>query len=121
MSESEQLSLIVQWEGVCHLMFDLCHKMPKRVRFSFVHRLEGGTLDLLTKLYSARYQRHQTLVSTLQQVDAQLAQLKALSRIAHGRQLLSHGDYERLSVGLDEAGRMLGGWIKSSQQGHYAT
>lgn len=113
MSEVDQLSLLVHWEGACHLIFDLCAKMPKRARFSFVSRLEGAALDLNAQLTLARYKRGAERHDLLTEADAQLAILRVLSRLAHGRQLISHGDFERLSAALDEAGRMLGGWIRA--------
>ena len=113
MSEVDQLSLLLHWEGSCHLIFDLCLKMPKRARFSFVSRLEGGALDLLTHLNTARYLKGETRRTALTHADAQLASLRGLTRLAHGRHLISHGDFERLCGALDETGRMLGGWIKA--------
>ena len=80
---------------------------------SFVSRLEGGALELLSKLHLARYMRGLARRDTLIKADAQLAILRGLSRLAHGRQLISHGDFERLCSALDEAGRMLGGWIRA--------
>ena len=113
MAELDQLSLIMHWEGACHLTFDLCLKMPKNARFSFAQRLEGGALDMLTTLYSARYLRGDHLGTSLRQADVLLAQLRALARLAHARQLISHTGFDRLSSAYDEAGRMLGGWMKS--------
>ena len=116
MSEVDQLSLILHWEGACHLIFDICLKMPKRVRFSFVNRIEGGALDLFTLLNDARYQSDEARLELLRRADAQLANLRGLSRLAHGRALISHGDFERLCSSLDEAGRMLGGWVRATRE-----
>jgi len=41
-----------------------------------------------------------------------LVRLRTLVRLAHARRLLDHGGYEHVSRRLDEAGRMLGGWLK---------
>lgn len=112
MSEEQQLSLLMHWEGVSHLTFDLCLKMPKHARFSFVSRLEGGTLEVLTHLTRARYQRGQERLRSLGLADQELALLRALSRLAHTRALISHQGFERLALAHDEAGRMLGGWLK---------
>lgn len=116
MSETQQLSLLLHWEGCTQLTFDLCLKMPKRARFSFVSRLEGLTLDLLMNLTQAKYQNGIERLTSLQSADQKLAQLKILARLAHGRTLIAHSDFETLSRSYDETGRMLGGWLKSESK-----
>ena len=113
MTQSNQLTLILHVEGLCHKIFDVCLNMPKKVRFSVAQRLENYCLDLLTSLYKARYHQAQALKITLNHADSTLAQLRALCRFAHARQLISHRAFEQLASGLNETGKMLGGWLKA--------
>ena len=53
----------------------------------------------------------------LRRTDEKLGKLKVLMRLSHELQLISHGQYEEIAVRLFEAGKMLGGWIKSSRSG----
>lgn len=46
-------------------------------------------------------------------VDGHLAVLRTLLRLATDRRLMSVGALEALSRGVEEAGRMIGGWITS--------
>jgi hypothetical protein len=43
-----------------------------------------------------------------------LNRLRILIRLAHEIRLLSNGQYGEAAVRFDEAGRMLGGWMKSN-------
>ena len=113
LSESE-LSLLMQWEEVCCFSFSITERMPKRVRFSMVSRLDNGCLEVLQFLNQGRYVKGKARVAVLRKADAELGGLKVLVRIAFKMGYLTQKDFERLSKGYYEAGLMLGGWIKAS-------
>ena len=102
--------LLTRWEQVLGELLDRCAKFPKVSRFTFTQRIENLGLDVLEHLVRARFSKGASRRAALAEADIRLAQLRALLRLAHARTMLDHRGYEHLSRGLDECGRMLGGW-----------
>ena len=109
----EELPLFVHWEKVLGDLLDRTMKFPKSVRFTFSTRIDNLALDLYEGLVTARYSSGSRKRATLATLDGQLARLRVLVRLAHERRYLDHRGYEHVARGLDETGRMLGGWRTS--------
>ena len=69
---------------------------------------QGGVLE---KLIEARYTRDKSAV--LAQANLSLEKLRVLLRICHEERHLDHRGYEYAARNIDEAGRMVGGWLRS--------
>jgi hypothetical protein len=106
------LPLLRAWELILHALLDDTQGFPVRVRHSIVSRIDNSALEVLEQLITARYATHRRKLGALRRADEHLNRLRVLLRVAHARQYLSHGRFESHSQGLNEAGRMLGGWIK---------
>ncbi len=104
------LPLLVLWEDFLGWLLPALEKLPKSVRFTFTTRLQGTALDILESLVEARFRRDRQ--PALREASLRLERLRALIRVAHGQKLLPNGAYRFASERLDEAGRMLGGWLK---------
>jgi hypothetical protein len=85
------------------------------MRLSLLNRLENLALDFLQDLVEARYTRDRT--ATLRRMNLRLEQLRVLLRLCHDRRLLTPEGYEYGARMLLEAGRMVGGWIRSREPG----
>ena len=109
----EAPALVLLWESVLGDLLDRTARFPKVVRFTFANRIENLALDVLEDLVAARYAPKGEALGPLQRADGRLARLRVLVRLAHGRRYLDHRGYEHVSRGLDEAGRMLGGWRRA--------
>ncbi len=109
-SAHPDLPLLVLWEDFLGWLFPVLEKMPKGVRFTFATRMQGIALDILDGLVEARFRRERLRVLT--EVSLRLERLRTLLRVAHSLRLLSPAAYRHGSERMDEAGRMLGGWIK---------
>ena len=107
---SPELPLMVLWERLLGDLLDRTTRMPKSVRFTFAQRLDNLALDVVGFLAEARYASGLRKQRPLAEIDLRLVQLRLLLRIAHERRLTDSASYEHLMRGLDEAGRMLGGW-----------
>jgi hypothetical protein len=46
-------------------------------------------------------------------VNLRLERLRALLRIAHAQRYIATGPYRHAAERIDEAGRMLGGWLRA--------
>ena len=96
-------------------LLDRTMKFPKAVRFTLAGRMDNLALDILERIVEARYSAGSRKAEVLREADLALARLRALVRLSHDRRHLDHRGYEHVCRGLDEAGRMLGGWRR--QQG----
>ena len=105
--------LVGQWERVLGDLLDRTARFPKAVRHTLAVRLENHALDILEDLIEARFVAGTRRQAALRRADLRLARMRALVRIAHERRYLDHRGYEHVARGMDESGRMLGGWRKS--------
>lgn len=55
-------------------------------------------------------------LETLQAMSVKVDLLKVLLRLAKDTQAISHGKYLTLQEMLQEIGKMLGGWIRTTKQ-----
>jgi hypothetical protein len=108
------LPLLRMWESGLHALLDDTEQFPKRVRYSFVARIDQNALEILEQLTLARYASATKEQQALLSADQALAKLKVLLRVAHARGHLAHKRYERHTKLCEEAGRMLGGWLKAN-------
>jgi len=106
----EAPALLGRWEQVVDDLLDRTARFPKVVRFTFAARMENLALDVLEEIVEARYAGRGGKAEALRRADARLARLRVLVRLAHGRRYLDPKGYEHVARGMDEAGRMLGGW-----------
>ena len=109
--------LFTLWEEALDDLLDRTLKFPKSVRFTFSSRIDGLALDVLERLVEARYAPSGVKREALRHADLSLAKLRVLLRLAHKRRYLDHRGYAHVAERLDEAGRMIGGWIGRDAQG----
>ena len=103
--------LFVLWEEMLDDLLDRTLKFPKAVRFTFAGRIDGLALDIFERIVEARYAPAGVKREALRHADLSLAKLRVLLRLAHKRRYLDHRGYEHVAERLDEAGRMIGGWL----------
>ena len=108
----DELPIFVHWERTIGDLLDRTQRFPKAVRFTFATRIDGAALDVLERLAEARYARGRRKLGLLREVDAALVRLRVLLRLSFERRYLDRRGFEHVMRGLDEAGRMVGGWLK---------
>jgi hypothetical protein len=114
-NQDQDLAISILSENLCHLIFDLSSKFPVFLRHSLVSRLDQNALDLIMHLNSARFEDGTQRVHCLKNADITLSFLRVLIRISFTRKLISIGALENLNVKMSEIGKMLNGWMKSTQ------
>ncbi|MCC7155286.1 MAG: diversity-generating retroelement protein Avd [Bryobacterales bacterium] len=85
---------------------------PRAYKFSVGDRLVDAGLDLLTLLVDAAYTSEKLPV--LRQANRRVNSLRYLLRLSKDLRLIKLQAYEFASTGLEEIGRMAGGWVKAS-------
>lgn len=94
----------------------ICLKQfPKHEKHDMVSDIKQSMHELTKLIIRANKRYHKK--NTLQEIDIELDFLRMQIRLAADQQLryLSIKKYEHWSKLLNEIGRMLGGWIKSSR------
>jgi hypothetical protein len=89
-------------------------KFPKRVRFTFSDRINDLAIGMVEELLEARYTKNK--VGPLARANLRIEKIRVLMRICYEQRFLSRQSYEHSAYGLNEIGKMLGGWLKQQQE-----
>ena len=101
------LSEIVGWT------LDRTADIPKSQRFTFGQRLDNLSLDALQRTIRAvRGRTVKQKLTDLAALDLLLEELRVLWRLVNERGWISRQQLVFVQSKLDEAGRMVGGWMK---------
>jgi hypothetical protein len=92
-----------------------CHhtgKFPRNHRFVLGERIERNLYDLLATLIKAKYSKQRR--ELLEEANLTLEILRFQMRLAKDLQCLKVESYGFASKAIDEIGKLVGGWLKSS-------
>ena len=107
-----ELLVLQRWEDFCAWLIPHTGRWPKSSRFTFGQRVQNHALDIVELLVVARWEPRRRRRS-LDQANLMLERLRHLFRLARGAGIMSPSGFESAMRGLDETGRMLGGWRKA--------
>jgi len=108
-----ELQIFMKWTEFLKWLLAATDKFPKKARFTFTTRIDNLALDILEDIIETRYDKAARRAN-LRRVNIRLEKLRILLRICHELRYLSNGQYEHAAVGLNEVGRMAGGWAKGA-------
>jgi four helix bundle protein len=108
----EELPIFVKWIDFLKWLFLTTDKFPKKARFTFAERINNLALDIVGDLIEARYTKNK--VHHLKAANLRLEKLRVLLRICYESQFLSHKGHEHAMYSINEVGKMLGGWMRTS-------
>ena len=91
--------------------------VPKQDRFTIFERGEELVLDVLENILLASSQQKKEKASTLERASLKLNMLRIFIRLMKDVKTIDSKKYVNLEAMVDEIGRMLGGWIRSTKQG----
>ena len=94
-------------------MYPLVNKFPKSQRFVLGQQLENTLLDILKGIIQANQERNK--LETLKQVSIDLDKFRILFRLAKDLRFMSIKQYQFGAEKINEVGKVLGGWMKSSK------
>jgi len=108
--------LLVRWYDLSKWLLERVESFPKSQRFVFGQRLADRSLAILETLVDAAWSPPgPRKAGLLARANRELEVLRWLLRMAEARRLLTARQYRFACLGLEECGRMLGGWQR--QQG----
>lgn len=84
---------------------------PKGEKFALVTDIKRSMDTMLERIIEAQKKYYKK--TTLQELDVEIAKLKAYLRLSHQLRFLPTKKYEVWSGLVVEIGKMLGGWLKS--------
>jgi hypothetical protein len=87
-------------------------KFPRNHRFVLGERIERNLYDLLETLIRAKYTRQRQ--EFLEQANLRLEILRFQMRLAKDLQCLKVESYGFAAQAIDEIGKLVGGWLRSS-------
>lgn len=89
--------------------------VPKQERYTIWLRCENTMLDVVEGLLHATQTRKSEKVPILEKVSLKLNLLRVFVRLAKDTKAIDTKRYVAYEADIDEIGRMLGGWLKSSK------
>lgn len=94
-------------------MYPLINKFPKKQRFVLGQQLENALLNILKGIIQANQERNK--LEILKQVSIDLDKFRILFRLAKDLRFMSIKQYQFGAEKINEVGKVLGGWMKSSK------
>ncbi len=89
--------------------------VPKQDRYTVWIRCENYMLDVIEGLLQASQTKGLSKVQVLERVSLKLNLLRVFIRLAKDTRAIDTKRYIVFEEGVDEIGRMLGGWLRSSK------
>lgn len=96
-----------------NLLTQAISRFPKIKRYTLGQEIDKQTILCIEILLSIPSQENKII--SLKQLSIKIDLLKVLLRLAKDNQCLAEKDYLSLQVNLAEIGRMLGGWIRATE------
>lgn len=90
--------------------------VPKQDRHTIWQRCESIILEILENIINASQLSKAEKLPMLQKASLKLNFLRVFLRLCKETKVLNSVRYIRLEENVDEIGRMLGGWIKSTKE-----
>jgi hypothetical protein len=89
--------------------------VPKQDRYTLWQKCESLLIEILEGILYASQQTKSDKLPTLERTSVKLNFLRVCVRLMHDTRALNSKKYIVIEANLDEIGRMLGGWIKSTR------
>ena len=96
-------------------IYSLRNTLPKSDRYAIWQKVEATTLEILEAILIAISISKNEKVKILEKASKKLNILRVFIRLSKDVKAIDNKKYIILQEKLDEIGRMLGGWIKSTK------
>ncbi len=90
--------------------------VAKQDRYTIWQRAENCILDILESILIASQSNSSTKLTALETASGKLNLLRVLVRLTKDVKAITNQRYITLEKYIDEIGRMLGGWIRSTKE-----
>lgn len=90
--------------------------VPKQDRYTLWQKCENLLIDILEGILLASQQSKSEKLPNLEKASVKLNFMRVCVRLLKDVKAIDNKKYVLIEAGLDEIGRMLGGWIKSTKE-----
>ena len=111
---AKELQAVTKLYDVLKWLIPQISKLPRSHKFTLGDRITNVGLDILMLLVEASY-THEKL-ELLRQANRKLEQLRYLLRLCRDLDLFPLQRYEHISREINEAGSLIGGWVKQQER-----
>lgn len=115
MSETRELIIYQKHYDLMVYSFPIIGRFPKEQRFVLGQQIENAMLAIGMMIVHANKLRSKR--EKLHELDIALEKLRFLIRLSKDLKMMSIAKYGQHCERLDEIGRLLGGWLKSTDSG----
>ena len=115
MSFQSEIPIIQKVYDFYRELYLTVEKMPKKDKYTLGEKTQRATLDLIELLLDAGYQEKLKKGFILGHAAVKLDLIKLLARLGQDIKAIPTNKYLSLEEKLQEIGRMLGGWLKSTK------
>ena len=112
----DQPVVLVKWYDYTRWVLDRVDQFPKNQRFVLGTRLADAVMEVLELLSEAAYAAGRRKVELLGRANRRIEATRWLVRLTEDRNLVSKRQFAFSARSLEECGRMVGGWLKSSSR-----
>ncbi|WJQ12742.1 diversity-generating retroelement protein Avd [Geobacillus stearothermophilus] len=113
-NNKEDLKVLQKCYDMILYGYTALRQYPKSEKHTLAAETKRSMYELLKLIIRANKRYYKK--TTLQDIDIELDNLRYLVRLGNGLGFLPFKKYENWSRLLDELGRMIGGWMKSTKQ-----
>ena len=114
MSEYGQLTILTKLHDMMKYAYPALAQFPKSEKFAIVADIKRCMNAVLERAIEASKKYYKK--TTLQEMDVVLVKLRHYLRLSHELGFLPLKKYEMLSAMVAEIGKMLGGWIRYTNE-----
>jgi len=111
----DNISIIHKTYKFYLFLYSLTQSFPKKDRYTLGQRNENTTLEILELLFLANSKQKTSRLMILNKIDVKLKVLKTLVRLCFDTKTIDQKKYILLQEKLQEIGKILGGWIRQTQ------
>lgn len=97
-------------------LYALRNKIPKQERFSVYLKSENALLEVIENILKASQLSKDEKLPALQNAAFKINLLRVFIRLMKDIKTIDLKTYSSFETEIDEIGRMLGGWIKSTKE-----
>lgn len=105
--------IFVRTYDLLRWLIPMTTKFPRSQRFVLAEAVQRTALRFQERLVEAA--QATDVVTHLRRADTDLTKLRLYLRLCRDLRLMSMGQYEHAARLVDEVGRLLGGWMKSTR------
>lgn len=113
--DDNDIPILKKLHELYKIFLELRKLVPKADRHTIYERSEQTLLDTIELLFHAGYAKSNTKGIILEKASVKLNLLRFLVRTMKETKILDMKKYIRLQELIDEIGRVLGGWIRSTR------